>query len=494
MIQLGLFGEQPERPSSKRTNIPSLDRFQGAFLCSTIGDALGWPTEFFNPSGKRKPPFKMPVESFVAWKKVIGGKWWGYEEELLPGAYSDDTQLALAIARCITEDGTFEPERFAYEELPLWLHYEQGGGKSVKTAARRLIGKTADWRRNFFKQGDLDYRSAGANGAAMRNLPIALVNVGDEEKLVTESFRNSIITHGHPRAIFGAILFSLAVNYALILTDQLSRTEMLDYLHHGLEKMGDFIGKDQLIVTWFHNWDQGKSSTEPSLRQLFSQTRQEAFLNLQKIEECIELEPESYYTAVGALDPSTKGSGLGTVCAAIYMFLKYADQPTKAFIKTANMLGSDTDTIGLFLGALLGAYHGLAAAPTHLLANIQDRDYLLKTASRLHVIASGERRDYWEKSETVQKNEAYIRMMGWEIGLHELFWDEIGEGGTIFHPTLGEGKITKKVQRPIAREGYVAKLIPVDFACGQSCVFHSRVENNEKVSESLAQEITKALL
>src|SRR6266853_2975960 len=179
MTQMNFFDEQPER-SLKQNSIPSLDRFQGAMLCSTVGDALGWPTEFLKPDGNHKPPFELPVHDFVQWKKLVGGRWWGYEQKIAPGEYSDDTQLTLAVARCITEDGEFEPERFAYEELPLWLQYERGGGKSVKTAARKLIGKNASWLRNFYKQGDLNYKNAGANGAAMRNLPIALVSVGDE--------------------------------------------------------------------------------------------------------------------------------------------------------------------------------------------------------------------------------------------------------------------------------------------------------------------------
>jgi len=154
MTQLNLFDELPER-SAKRNGIPSLDRFEGALLCSTIGDALGWPTEFLKPVSGHKPPFHLPVKDFVSWKKLVGGKWWGYEERIEQGEYSDDTQLTLAVARSIAETGQFEPERFAYEELPLWLQYERGGGRSVKTAARRLVGKNADWRRNFYKQGDL---------------------------------------------------------------------------------------------------------------------------------------------------------------------------------------------------------------------------------------------------------------------------------------------------------------------------------------------------
>src|SRR2546421_11753209 len=106
MTQMNLFDELPEQPA-RRNGVPSLDKFEGALLCSTVGDALGWPTEFLKPTNGYRPPFRLPVNDFVSWEKLVGGKCWGY---------SDDTQLTLAVARCIGQTGQFEPERFAYEE------------------------------------------------------------------------------------------------------------------------------------------------------------------------------------------------------------------------------------------------------------------------------------------------------------------------------------------------------------------------------------------
>ena len=492
MIQRSLFDELPEKPS-KAHSIASLDRFQGAMLLSSVGDALGWPTEFVNPPNGHKPPFELPVRDFVEWKKFVGGKWWGYEQKIAPGEYSDDTQLALAVARCITEEGRFEPERFAYEELPLWLQYERGGGKSVKTAARKLIGKNADWRRNFYKQKDLDYRNAGANGAAMRNLPIALVNVNNEQRTIIDSFLNAIITHGHPRAIIGAILFGLAVNYALTTSGNLPAESFVEYLHSELKHIGKIVVQDRHINTWIRSWENDSSGEESSFRHFFNQTRQEASQYLDGILQYINSDPKTYYAFVGALNPTTKGSGLGTVCAAIYLFLKYIDRPEDALTTAVNMFGSDTDTIGVFLGALLGAYHGMAAVPARFLDKVQDRDYLLKTAKRLHSIAAGERWEMLTENRGVKREEAYFRILAWEIGLHEMFWDTLDKGSVVFHPTIGRGTIVDKVEKPIKREGYIAKLIYVNFDCGQSCTFHSRVEHNEKVSESLAQDVVNAL-
>ena len=490
MTQLNLFDELPER-SAKRNGIPSLDRFEGALLCSTIGDALGWPTEFLKPVSGHKPPFHLPVKDFVSWKKLVGGKWWGYEERIEQGEYSDDTQLTLAVARSIAETGQFEPERFAYEELPLWLQYERGGGRSVKTAARRLVGKNADWQRNFYKQGDLDYKTAGANGAAMRDLPIALVNVDNEPRLIKDSFINAIITHGHPRAILGAILFALSIKYTLSASNGITIISLVEYLRDGMNNIGKAIAEDERITAWIHNWDQGKK--EQPFRQSFKQVYQEAIDHLKNMQQYMNADNTSYYTAVGALAPATKGSGLATVCVAIYLFLKYLEQPETALITAANMLGSDTDTIGVFIGGLLGAYHGTKAVPGYLSDRVQDRDYLLKTARRLYSIATEEKEDFLAENQVVLRTDAYFRILAWEIGLHEMFWDALSEGGIVVHPALGQGKITKKEEKPIKRDDYVAKLIHIKFDCGQSCIFHSRVEHNDKISESLARDVAHAL-
>ncbi len=497
MTQLFLFDEFHEQQRSSMPNdSPSLDRFEGAMLCSTIGDALGWPTEFLKPGGRYKPPFSLPVQGFVAWQKVVGGKWWGYEDKIGAGQYSDDTQLALAIARCITEMGEFEPEHFAYEELPLWLQYERGGGKSVKTAARKLIGKQANWQRNFYKQGDLSYKHAGANGAAMRNLPIALANIHDKPQLIRDSFYNSIITHGHPRAIVGAILFALAVNCAITNSGVLKPEQLINCILDGLRQVRKVIKDDEYLIGWVNHWNEDRKGNDLSFGELLKQTLQETAMYLRDIPDYLQKEVITYYTFVGALDPVTKGSGIGTVCVAIYLFLKYLERPEEALITAVNTFGSDTDTISVFLGSLLGAYHGSKAVPDYLIDHVQDRNYLLKTADRLHSIATGT-----GKTQAIitvnrrkqRQEEAYFRILAWEIGLHEMFWDQTCEGDDLVHPTLGHGIITKQEEKSINREGYVAKLIHVNFDCGQSCVFHSRVENNERVAESLAHEVANAL-
>src|SRR2546427_6826507 len=129
--------------------IPPVDRYEAAFLLSAVGDALGWPTEFLRQENAQRFLPSTPLSDFIKWRKLVGGRWWGYFDEIEPGQYSDDTQLNLAVARSIDDLGNLNPAIFAYYELPLWLHYQRGGGRSVKAAARSLIESKADWFNNF---------------------------------------------------------------------------------------------------------------------------------------------------------------------------------------------------------------------------------------------------------------------------------------------------------------------------------------------------------
>ena len=488
--QRSLFDFEASSVKLVGTSVPSMDHYEAAMICSAMGDALGWPTELLRKGRDQRVPFHLPLREFTKWDKLVGGRWWGYRDEINPGEYSDDTQLTLAVARSLSSSGEFEPERFAYLEFPLWLHYERGGGRSIKTAARNLVRYGRNWLINFYKQGSADYLQAGANGAAMRNLPIALVSFSNERRLIRDSFFNAIISHGHPRAILGTILYGLAIRYALTET-ALTPSRVIERIKDELEDAYKCIVQDQWdgrIARWIADWDK-RSKTR--FRVVFSSALQEAHHYLAPIPRYHTKTIDSYYEYVGAYNPLTKGSGLSTVSAAIYLFLRFVDAPPEAIFAAANQIGSDTDTIASFVGGLVGARFGKEAIPKSLEAELQDRDYIAKMGAYLHAIAAGQVNDNIAFIDTrIEREEAFMRILAWEIGLHNMFWDAIKEGGKIFHPTLGRGVIREKKVRKIARKGYIVKLIRVQFDSGQSTIFHSRVrEEDGNLSESLGQDM-----
>nr|BBH94190.1 hypothetical protein KTA_23890 [Thermogemmatispora argillosa] len=74
-----------------------------------------------------------------------------------------------------------------------------------------------------------------------------------------------------------------------------------------------------------------------------------------------------------------------------------------------------------------------------------------------------------------------------------MFQREYQDSNTLIHPALGLGAILSQEEQPLRRDGYVARLIRVQFKCGQTFVFHSRIKEHESPSESLAREVARAL-
>lgn len=186
--------------------------------------------------------------------------------------------------------------------------------------------------------------------------------------------------------------------------------------------------------------------------------------------------------------------------------MKYIDEPHKALHIAVNMLGSDTDTIASFVGGLFGAFYGRQVIKSNLLDELQDKDYILNVANRLYDIASGGALKRCLSTQKLERRDYPLLIQAWRIGFSEMFWDALKEGGTVMHPILGNGRIVRKEVKPLFREDYVIKLIEVNFSCGQSCVFHSRVKRElcsilkgefpgeESMEERLEQLVEKGLI
>ena len=201
---------------SRLSNSPEVEpirlsgRAQGAMLAAASGDALGWPVE---PRGNRVGGTRdiEPRLAFMDWTRREGGRYAPHERHIPAGTYSDDTQLMLAVGRSL---GLGEEwwHHFTSIELPVWTLYDLGGGGAVKRAANCWAKGRAPWT----QPGPADVRryfDAGANGVVMRILPHAIHGAHDDsfDSLARRIAADGITTHGHPRALVGA----LAAGYAM---------------------------------------------------------------------------------------------------------------------------------------------------------------------------------------------------------------------------------------------------------------------------------------
>ena len=458
-------------------------KYKGSLKLAAIGDALGWMTEFINSQQELTEKFGVDtIDKFFDWDKFTGGRFNGYLDKIKAGSYSDDTQLLLSVARSVDEAGTVDNTKFAKIELPNWLLYSRGAGRTIKNAARKITRKTVEWNSNFFtfKAGKqtIDYRESGANGAAMRILPIALANLDDSEKINEEIFKNSIITHGHARAIVGAMVYGYAVN--LIIRYQLDNFNPNDFIikigQHFHEKFALTFKEKSPVKSWIKQWntDYNKDFLT-QYKETLNETQELFRIVYQALSK--NYNDTTLLKKIGCLDKQTKGSGISTVLAGIYFSCKYYDKPKDAIIKSVNSLGTDTDSIAAFTGGLIGALHGQSIIPEKW-KKVQDYEYLDKIAIQL-----------LEISEEKFNPQKLIETSNYKI-ISENVKDNLKEKETIFFKPLGIGKIENIKKQKALTKGKYNLIFKIQFEDGQSCIFSKLLngvitENTELTSKEL---------
>ena len=154
------------------------DRALGAYLGLAVGDALGATVEFMT-AGEI-------VARYRVHREIVGGGWL----RLKPGQVTDDTQMNLALGGAVLAREGWDLRAVA-EAFAVWMRSRP---VDIGHTCRRGI-------RRFLLEGTLSAAPAtdsAGNGAAMRNLPVALATLGDPAALAEYSLAQAHLTHHHP--------------------------------------------------------------------------------------------------------------------------------------------------------------------------------------------------------------------------------------------------------------------------------------------------------
>ena len=365
----------------RKFSVP-LEKAEGALLALAAGDALGWPQEFpRNVCGPR--PIGSAQVEFAQWTRRSGGRFRPFEEVIRAGDYSDDTQLALAVARCRTNHGAAWWKALTRMELPLWLLYERGGGGATKRAANAWADGHPPWRSS--KEAEIrQYFEAGGNGVAMRVVPHALFLAGQEQAtaLLHDVVLDGTATHGHPRALIGATAYAYAAWSLARRSKTLGFGELLDLLIDEADEWGKFPQSDRNGGTWL---DAAQFATASRYEELWEQTVQEMGELLEKARRGLQdgalADDRAVLEDLGCLG-RTKGAGTSSAAAAAYLVARHAAQPVQGILRPAFEKGADTDTLAAMVGGLMGCLAGHEWLPSPWL-EVQDAGYLRTIASRL---------------------------------------------------------------------------------------------------------------
>ncbi|TAN57270.1 MAG: ADP-ribosyl-[dinitrogen reductase] hydrolase [Magnetospirillum sp.] len=155
-----------------------LERALGAYLGFAVGDALGATVEFMTRGEIR--------EKYGLHRKMVGGGWL----HLAPGQVTDDTEMALCLGRSLTRKRAFDITDVC-DEFGAWL---KTGPVDVGNTCRRGIRR---YITNGSTEGAYCEGDAG-NGAAMRNLPVAMATLGRPDLMELWTVTQSHVTHHHP--------------------------------------------------------------------------------------------------------------------------------------------------------------------------------------------------------------------------------------------------------------------------------------------------------
>ena len=349
-------------------------------LWAAYGDALGWISELTDATGLKRRTGGLPLDKPIPWKRRIGGRS-GVVVTLPRGCYSDDSQLRLATGRAIRSDG-FDVEAFANVELPIWLSYGLGGGKSTSAAAAQLGRKNPTWWSNKFK----GWTRSGGNGAAMRIQPHvwAARAPADPESYLPDVVRNSVCTHSHPTGLVGAVFHALCVAHATRVGD-LPSPDDLGAAIRAADCLPEIIARDTELGYWRIAFEQEAGSIDESWAKAMNEVREAVNLIATcSTGACGEECYEAIANTLKLRDPARRGSGMLTAVAALGLAWCEA-RPTEAMRIAANAIGTDTDTIATMAGAILGA-----TAEIDPPVDVLDTTMFRSEAKRLVKIATGE--------------------------------------------------------------------------------------------------------
>ncbi len=275
----------------------TLLKAQGCLLGQLAGDALGSLVEFQSPEKiQRSYPDGLR-------ELADGGTW-----DTIAGQPTDDSEMALLLARMLTERGTYD-SKAALDAYLFWLNSDPFDcGMTIATGLRG--------RPNHDSQ---------ANGAMMRISPLGIFGVNHPpEQVAGWARQDAALTHPNLICLQANALFTMAIAHA-IKTDP----------------------DPQLLYQNIADWADSMA-VEPILQNT--------------IQESATSPPTDYFNHQGWV--------LTAFHNAIWQLL-HAPNLEDGVVDTI-MRGGDTDTNAAICGSLLGAVYGLEAIPTQWVEKVLD--------------------------------------------------------------------------------------------------------------------------
>jgi ADP-ribosylglycohydrolase len=291
------------RPARRIPDAGQLARAQGCLLGQLAGDALGQLVEFKSP---RDIAQKYPdgVRDMVD-----GGTW-----NTIAGQPTDDSELALSLARTLVSVGRFDPDAV----LGAYVDWYRSGPFDIGGTTCAALGAAAHAppASRLAAVRDQAKHECQANGSLMRVSPLGILGARRPDEAAARARADSALTHPNPVCQEACAAFVAAITAAV------GQGADARQAHAAALRTaaGDRPGVAEVRAT---------------------------------LERAAAKRPESYTT--------NEGWVLVALQNAFYQLL-HAPSLDEALVDTVGQ-GGDTDTNGAIAGALLGAVQGREAIP-----------------------------------------------------------------------------------------------------------------------------------
>ena len=165
------------------------DRIVGCAVGAAIGDALGMPLEFGPPR---------PVDALV--RELLPGR-------LPAGSFTDDTEMALALAEGLLAHRPLDPADLAQR----FVEWVRANPPDVGIHTRTVLSRIAagqDWK-HVMEAIHAEKPDSAGNGSVMRCWPVAVAYWDDLGQLLLDSRLQSQITHPHADCVSGSVFVNV---------------------------------------------------------------------------------------------------------------------------------------------------------------------------------------------------------------------------------------------------------------------------------------------
>lgn len=247
------------------------------------------------------------------------------------GRHTDDTEMALILARHLLREGRVIPDELADDFMKGFTASRGYGFGMLKLMSLWKRGVPVDEAAGRIFPG-----GSWGNGAAMRVAPLAGHFALDEQHLVDQIEASARVTHTHPLGVDGAVAQGAAVAAA--------------------------VRREDVVAS--------------AIRSVKTPEFADALARVQQSLRKALLTPEDVRRAFG-----NGIAALESVPAAIYIGATAAG--FRETIEFAVRLGGDTDTVAAMSGAISGARLGPSAIPKSWVEELECRSELLTLADEL---------------------------------------------------------------------------------------------------------------